>query len=241
MKYKGILVITATSLAGLSLAACGHGSIVNPPHGKVVVASSTTSSITNQDKNEASFNNNIIKTNNFQIKITSMTIVRHSIATKNKTLLRLTYKMTNYHTAKLQPAMITDFISAYQTINNKKQQLNTGVTLYKDQSLVSQQNHNIKKNNSADGVITFELIDYANNVNLVAKDDKQIIGSKVIQPTQLTIINDVINTPSSITKAVNAAPVTSTTTPVQTQTIQNTTSTSQRNITTTSNQQTNIQ
>lgn len=233
MKYKGILVVVTTSLASLSLAACGHGSIVNPPHGKVVVASSTTSSITNQPKNELSFDNNIIKTNNLQIKITSMTIVRHSIATKNKTLLRLTYKMTNYCNSKLQPAMITNFLSAYQTINNKKQQLNVGVTLHKDQSLISQQNHDIKKNNSADGVITFELINYADNVNLVAKDNQQIIGSETIQPTQLNIINDV--TPSNTTKTVNTTPVTST---IQNQ---NTTNVSRNNITTSITQQTNVQ
>lgn len=204
MKYKGILVIAATGLVGLSLAACGHGSIVNPPHGKVVVLSSSSSSTTNSSSSatssqttNTSFNNDVIKINDVQIKITNMVIVRHSAATNNKTLLRLTYEMTNYRNQKLRPAMITQFLSAYQTINDKTQKLSTGVTIHQDKQLASQQNNTIAKNKTTKGVITFELVNYDSNVKLVAKDDNHQIGTETIQPTQLNIISDGTATSSS--------------------------------------------
>lgn len=218
MKYKGILVIAATGLVGLSLAACGHGSIVNPPHGKVVVLSSSSSSTTNSSSatssqtTNTSFNNDVIKTNDVQIKITNMVIVRHSAATNNKTLLRLTYEMTNYRNQKLRPAMITQFLSAYQTINDKTQKLSTGVTIHQDKQLASQQNNTIAKDKTAKGVITFELVNYDSNVKLVARDDNHQIGTETIQPTQLNIISDEITTSSSVNSTTNTNNTTTTNT-----------------------------
>lgn len=178
--------------------------IVNPPHGKVVVLSSSSSSTTNSSSSatssqttNTSFNNDVIKINDVQIKITNMVIVRHSAATNNKTLLRLTYEMTNYRNQKLRPAMITQFLSAYQTINDKTQKLSTGVTIHQDKQLASQQNNTIAKNKTAKGVITFELVNYDSNVKLVAKDDNHQIGTETIQPTQLNIISDRTATSSS--------------------------------------------
>ncbi len=243
MKYKGILVIAATGLVGLSLAACGHGSIVNPPHGKVVVLSSSSSSTTNSSNSatssqttNTSFNNDVIKTNDVQIKITNMVIVRHSAATNNKTLLRLTYEMTNYRNQKLRPAMITQFLSAYQIINDKTQQflsayqiindktqkLSTGVTIHQDKQLASQQNNTIAKDKTAKGVITFELVNYDSNVKLVAKDDNHQIGTETIQPTQLNIISDGTTTSSSANSTTTNTNNTTTTNTTPTTTNTNT-------------------
>lgn len=221
MRYKGTLIIAATTLLGLSLAACGHGSIVNPPHGKVTVAPVITSSSTTSS--QASFNNNTITTSDLQIKILSMQIVKPGVSTNNKSLLRVGFAMTNKTNKQLKPDMIKQYLNVYQKIDNDNQKLNTGITLHKDKQLVAQQNNNISKNNSTDGVITFVLKNTVNPVELVAKEHNQQIGSQTIQLGQLPRISNLNPTSALTTDTTSSNETNDTTTVAQHATASNTT------------------
>lgn len=187
-KWHQLAFITITLLLMTSLAACSNNT-------QSATSASHTSSakVTKKQarKATASFKDNIIKTQDMQIKLTNMQIVKPGSTTNNKNLLRIEFEITNFSNKDMKPIMGDKFLNVYQVINNQAVKLNTGATLLRDQQITAEQNNTIKKNNTAKGVITFNLQNIVDPVKLVALDDNNHqIGSEMIQMGQLKQIND---------------------------------------------------
>lgn len=176
-KRHQLAIITTTLLLMTSLAACSNNtqSATSASH-----TSSTKVTKKQAKKATASFKDNVIKTQDMQIKLTNMQIVKPGSTTNNKNLLRIEFEITNFSNKDMKPIMGDKFLNVYQVINNQAVKLNTGATLLRDQQITAEQNNTIKKNNTAKGVITFNLQNIVDPVKLVALDDNNHqIGSEM--------------------------------------------------------------
>ena len=188
MKKQQITLLSITTLLTIGLAACHN---TQQAANTSSIKSSALTKTKQVKKVTSSFKDNIIKTKDMQIKLTSMQLVKPGNTTNNKNLLRVTFEITNFSNKDLKPIMTDKFLNAYQIISNQDVKLNIGATLLRDQQITANQNNTIKKNNTAKGVITFNLQNIVDPVKLVALDDNNHqIGSETIQMGQLKQITD---------------------------------------------------
>ena len=209
MKKQQITLLSITFLLTIGLAACSN----TQQSANTSSIKSNSSALTKNKqvkKVTSSFKDNIIKTKDMQIKLTSMQLVKPGNTTNNKNLLRVTFEITNFSNKDLKPIMTNKFLNAYQIISNQDVKLNIGATLLRDQQITASQNNTIKKNNTAKGVITFNLQNIVDPVKLVALDDNNHqIGSETIQMGQLKQItdNNLIQQNQQPTSSTSSTPV----------------------------------